>query len=217
MAGERLSGCCGDLWIVEISGGAVTACSSESWLYKWSINRVTNPNLVYSHTYYVKIYIFYLYLTIVYLVYRSWPVLRYCPEICLDRLRQTARKKLGDTDFGTRYGVRVLWRPLGLSRMMQYRRGTSHTWLTRSRSVKLNNGEISHTFSVASFPSRVLYFSCEVTILRGDQKVESQNALLLLYRLCGSPWNQNSSKQTSYRARLARENNVSYVVWFPLG
>jgi hypothetical protein len=35
MAGEdtagwkRLSGCCGDLWIVEISGGAVIACSSD--------------------------------------------------------------------------------------------------------------------------------------------------------------------------------------------
>jgi hypothetical protein len=26
----RLSGCCGDLWIVEISSGAVIACSSES-------------------------------------------------------------------------------------------------------------------------------------------------------------------------------------------
>jgi hypothetical protein len=29
-AGKRFSGCCGDLWIVEISGGAVIASTSES-------------------------------------------------------------------------------------------------------------------------------------------------------------------------------------------
>jgi hypothetical protein len=44
-AGKRLSGCCGDLWIVEISGGAVS-CR----VYKWSVNPVTNPNPVYNHT-----------------------------------------------------------------------------------------------------------------------------------------------------------------------
>jgi hypothetical protein len=56
MAGEdtagwkRLSVCCGDLWIVEISGGAVIACGSELCVYKWSINPFTNPNPVYCHT-----------------------------------------------------------------------------------------------------------------------------------------------------------------------
>jgi hypothetical protein len=29
-AGKSLSRCCGDLWIVEISGDAVKACNSES-------------------------------------------------------------------------------------------------------------------------------------------------------------------------------------------
>jgi hypothetical protein len=41
-AGKRLRGCCGDLWIVEISGGAVV----PSCVYKWSVN----PNPVYSYT-----------------------------------------------------------------------------------------------------------------------------------------------------------------------
>jgi hypothetical protein len=34
---KRLSGCSGDLWIVETSGGAVTACSSESCV--WVVNK----------------------------------------------------------------------------------------------------------------------------------------------------------------------------------
>jgi hypothetical protein len=40
-AGKRLSGCCGDLWIVEISGGAVITCSSEScvWVVKKCIHQ----------------------------------------------------------------------------------------------------------------------------------------------------------------------------------
>jgi hypothetical protein len=32
-AGKRLSGCCGDLWSVEISDGDVITCSSESCVY----------------------------------------------------------------------------------------------------------------------------------------------------------------------------------------
>jgi hypothetical protein len=47
---KMLSGCCGDLWIMEISGGAVIACSSESRVYKWSINPISNPNPVYRRT-----------------------------------------------------------------------------------------------------------------------------------------------------------------------
>jgi hypothetical protein len=35
---------------VEIIGGAVIVCSSESLVCTWSINRVANPNPVYSHT-----------------------------------------------------------------------------------------------------------------------------------------------------------------------
>jgi hypothetical protein len=42
---KRLSVCCGDLWIVEISNGAVIT-SYESWVHKWSVNRVTNPHPV---------------------------------------------------------------------------------------------------------------------------------------------------------------------------
>jgi hypothetical protein len=34
---EKLSGCYGDLWIVDISGGAVIACSSESC--EWVVNK----------------------------------------------------------------------------------------------------------------------------------------------------------------------------------
>jgi hypothetical protein len=49
---KRLSGCCGYLWIVEINGGAVTACNSE-----WSINPFIHRNPVYSHTYLVIIII----------------------------------------------------------------------------------------------------------------------------------------------------------------
>jgi hypothetical protein len=33
-AEKRFSGFCGGLWIVEISGGAVITCSSESWVSK---------------------------------------------------------------------------------------------------------------------------------------------------------------------------------------
>jgi hypothetical protein len=46
--GQRLSGCRGGLWIVEISGGAVIACSS-SCDFKWTTNPFTNPNPVTSH------------------------------------------------------------------------------------------------------------------------------------------------------------------------
>jgi hypothetical protein len=42
---KRLSRCCGDLWSVEISDRVVSGCSSE-----WSINPVTNPYPVCSHT-----------------------------------------------------------------------------------------------------------------------------------------------------------------------
>jgi hypothetical protein len=55
-ARKRLSRCCDDLWVVEISGGAVIACSSESCVCKWSTNPFTNPNPVYSHTHYVIIW-----------------------------------------------------------------------------------------------------------------------------------------------------------------
>jgi hypothetical protein len=41
---KRHSGCCDYLWIVEISGGDLFACSSESVWCKWSINPFTNPN-----------------------------------------------------------------------------------------------------------------------------------------------------------------------------
>jgi hypothetical protein len=44
-AGRRLSECCGNLWIVVISGGAVLTCT-----YKWSINWVSHPTLVCSVT-----------------------------------------------------------------------------------------------------------------------------------------------------------------------
>jgi hypothetical protein len=46
---KKLSGCCGNLWIVKIIGGTVIACSPESYIYKWSINPFTNPNTIYSH------------------------------------------------------------------------------------------------------------------------------------------------------------------------
>jgi hypothetical protein len=42
-----LNGWCGDLWTVEISGGAVV----PSCVYKWSINPFTNTHPVYNHTY----------------------------------------------------------------------------------------------------------------------------------------------------------------------
>jgi hypothetical protein len=48
-AGKSLSRCCDDLWIVEISGGAVITCSTE-WC-KSSIKPFTNPYPVYSHPY----------------------------------------------------------------------------------------------------------------------------------------------------------------------
>jgi hypothetical protein len=41
-AGKTLNGRCGDLWIVEISGDALIACS-PSRVCKWSINPFTNP------------------------------------------------------------------------------------------------------------------------------------------------------------------------------
>jgi hypothetical protein len=47
---KRLSGCCGNLWIVKINGGAVITCF-PSRVYKWSMNLFTNPNPVYSHSY----------------------------------------------------------------------------------------------------------------------------------------------------------------------
>jgi hypothetical protein len=47
-AGKLLSGCCGDLWIADISGGAVIVCSSGSC--KLSKNPFINPSPVYSHT-----------------------------------------------------------------------------------------------------------------------------------------------------------------------
>jgi hypothetical protein len=49
---KRLSGCC-DLWIVEISSGAVITYSSNSWVFKWSVNQFTNPNPICSHSQYV--------------------------------------------------------------------------------------------------------------------------------------------------------------------
>jgi hypothetical protein len=52
--GKRLSVCCGDLWIVEIGGGAVIACSTKSC--KWSQNPFINSNPVYSHYYYLTIF-----------------------------------------------------------------------------------------------------------------------------------------------------------------
>jgi hypothetical protein len=45
---QRLRGCCGDLRILEISGGSVITCSSGSC--KWSVIPFTNPNPVYSHS-----------------------------------------------------------------------------------------------------------------------------------------------------------------------
>jgi hypothetical protein len=46
---KRLSRCCGDLWIVEISNGTV-----PSHVHKTSVNQFTNPNPIYSHTYDMK-------------------------------------------------------------------------------------------------------------------------------------------------------------------
>jgi hypothetical protein len=46
---EKLSGCCRDLWIVEISGGAVIVVPNH--VYKWLINPFTIPNPVFSHMY----------------------------------------------------------------------------------------------------------------------------------------------------------------------
>jgi hypothetical protein len=56
MAGEdtagwkRLSGFCGDLWIVEISGGAVIACSPESCasVVNKSIHQ-SKPSSIFTH------------------------------------------------------------------------------------------------------------------------------------------------------------------------
>jgi hypothetical protein len=53
-AGRRLSGCCGDLWIVGIGDGSVIACSTKSC--KWSLNPFTNSSPVYSHSYYLTIF-----------------------------------------------------------------------------------------------------------------------------------------------------------------
>jgi hypothetical protein len=39
---KRLSGCCGDLWILEISGGAIFVCSFELCAFKWSLNPISN-------------------------------------------------------------------------------------------------------------------------------------------------------------------------------
>jgi hypothetical protein len=43
---KRLSGCCGELWVVEISSGAVIACSSEWCVYvvnKSNIQSIPHP------------------------------------------------------------------------------------------------------------------------------------------------------------------------------
>jgi hypothetical protein len=56
-AGKRLSWCCDDLWIVEISGDSVLTCSSDWCVYMWSINPFTKSNPVYSHTPYIWQYV----------------------------------------------------------------------------------------------------------------------------------------------------------------
>jgi hypothetical protein len=38
----KLRGCCGDLWIVEISSGAVIVFSHKSWVCKWLLNGDSN-------------------------------------------------------------------------------------------------------------------------------------------------------------------------------
>jgi hypothetical protein len=54
-AGKFREGC-GDLWIAEIIGGAVIACSYESCV-EWSINPIFNPKPSrVSHTYYETIH-----------------------------------------------------------------------------------------------------------------------------------------------------------------
>jgi hypothetical protein len=50
-AGKGFRGCCGDFLIVEIGGGAVTACSFMP------ISPFANPNAIYSHTHYVTLWI----------------------------------------------------------------------------------------------------------------------------------------------------------------
>jgi hypothetical protein len=47
-AAGRLSGCCGDLWSVEISDNAVVTVV-PSGVYQWSVNPFTNPHPVYNH------------------------------------------------------------------------------------------------------------------------------------------------------------------------
>jgi hypothetical protein len=50
-AGKSLSWCYGDSLSVEISGGAVIICNSESCVYKRSINPFTNPYAICSTTF----------------------------------------------------------------------------------------------------------------------------------------------------------------------
>jgi hypothetical protein len=51
----RLSGCCGDLRVVEIAM-VLQLLVVTSGVCKWSVNPFTNPNPVSSHAYYVIIY-----------------------------------------------------------------------------------------------------------------------------------------------------------------
>jgi hypothetical protein len=48
---EKVSGDCNRLRTLVCVYQWSVKCSQESSVYKWSINRVTNPNLVYSHLY----------------------------------------------------------------------------------------------------------------------------------------------------------------------
>jgi hypothetical protein len=48
---KKLSEWCSELWSVEISDGTIIIGSYRSWMYKWSIKPISNPNPVYSHPY----------------------------------------------------------------------------------------------------------------------------------------------------------------------
>jgi hypothetical protein len=48
---ETASGDCNTLRILVCAWQWSVKCSHESWVYKWSINLVTNPNPTYSHPY----------------------------------------------------------------------------------------------------------------------------------------------------------------------
>jgi hypothetical protein len=48
---ETASGDCNRLRTLVTVCQWFVKCNHESWVYKWSINRITNPNPVYSHPY----------------------------------------------------------------------------------------------------------------------------------------------------------------------